>query len=1590
MQRVFRKYETNRNPLETNPNYRACLTRLFEMSPWFTIPDDQRDLYISEPDADVQAPFDTWIERQSPCVITTTGNKGVGKSLVARTLFRKLRNTPGLTAYFSFAETDVHRASAASFLSSVAFQVLIQDPPRFTRIGDLFSAIEASNAWAEAGLLTLFRSLSDTKTDLNLINLVIDGLHRCDASFRNLIEMIMASVRNTNAITTLKAAIFYQDRPDIQLFLEPDGLICVPGPTLSTDTPKPMATSLAARAIAERPYFAEMEPLIAKALEKCKYTTEMSLAIHSLDNINTDGAPRTLKSLELAVKNMRTNLPDVISSCYKNLPGWGRTALGWIAHCKRPLRSNELMTSVALTTSAANFTASFDPKQLPVDFAADIRSVFGPLVRIEDGGILFSDYIVRDRFLCLIAEEQEREPEASDKKPLQTQIPSNTNITAILFGYLSWSEFSGPVNAALTSGDEFVQPPGPLFHLLTYAVRFLPFHYQACENSSDPLELARAGELVRMWPRLNSWLNPTATPPDLCVADPLLLAAQLGLKGVVKGLGKKINLPYRQVVLNLASWGGYIDTVDVVIRGAAKGETLDCTIALEHASVRGHDAIVRHLIQYMKSTSTQDLNPVLEKLVCRAAELGYEDQVSLFLANGADANSAPDDTTPLQHAARNGHASLVRSLLTRSEADVDANSKAGTATDSPILLAAKRGYGQIVRYLLDARADVTCLTRDDTRRTPLHLASQHGHKEIVELLISADKQDDDPVIDHQCLLQNSALIIACKNGHDEVAMLLLDAKANVNLRDREGHSALYHALRPDNEAVAMAILGNASSAAEFEDIGDVLLRAAEMGLTDVVDSCLKCDTRVDNVPLAEYRDKSNHRTALHKAAQNGHRYIVDLLLRFTGNVDPRGTDDEAGFTPLALAAEAGEPEIMASLLAHGADPRLKMPENMTIVSGMAKRSQDSVRHGQAVTMLLEEGVDPNMTDNYQRTALHLAASGGNVEITRALLRHRGIDAQATGRYRWNALHYLARTNHKTSRKVAELLIKAGTDPLGLDIDDWLPIHLASKSGNILLMELLLEHNPESLEAKADDGRTAIHFAVAGKNTKTVKWLMDHSADGNVIDENGFSALMAAARYDRQDIIRVLMNAGCNAMLVGSTGRTALHHAAYHGSLSAGRQLVEANMSILSCMDKSNLSALHLAIKSWEAPFATMLLEDFYAKQGLGCSKGTDLGASLTDLSAVESNNGDTPLITAIKFNEWGIVAKLLQLGAATEHRNKQGLTALLAAVERVDEDDLDLYRLLLDPDMPNCADVNAGEGNHPTALHHAARYKKQFLVEDLIERQGAEVNRQGGQYGTALGAAAATGRSDIVTYLLSLPESNKADPNLPAGDFANALCAALWSKTYSLLDPLLAAGVDINGTDIQGRSAFHIAARRGAWDTLVKLREAEGAEIPVADKCGRTLLHFAAMSGQLNSFLRVLVDETLDWDIDVEDIDGWTPLHWACRQDDNLPIVDLLVQCGADVIKKTKDGWTVENIAISHNAKEVAKSIKESLSRISMPSLDGTPAEPGEKRRRRRWKVGQPHTGVECDGCLQYVSEMGIKGKVGLFASVLIRVFNSR
>ena len=192
--------------------------------------------------------------------------------------------------------------------------------------------------------------------------------------------------------------------------------------------------------------------------------------------------------------------------------------------------------------------------------------------------------------------------------------------------------------------------------------------------------------------------------------------------------------------------------------------------------------------------------------------------------------------------------------------------------------ASSAGCAELVRRLLAAGADDGYVRYVEEKfrfhcasprvvqavGTPLSIASQRGHVEVVQLLLHSTCED------HEDTLTGTPLYAACAMGHIEIVRLLLEAGANKN-RGNSQESPLYVA-----------------SSKGFVAISTLLLE-------------FRADIHRGNL----------RETPLYVAASRGHVEIVRLLLRNGANKH-RGRSIE---TPLIAAMVKGHAEIVSLLRA---------------------------------------------------------------------------------------------------------------------------------------------------------------------------------------------------------------------------------------------------------------------------------------------------------------------------------------------------------------------------------------------------------------------------------------------------------------------------------------------------------------------------------------------------------------------------------------------------------------------------------------------------------------------------------------------------
>ena len=141
------------------------------------------------------------------------------------------------------------------------------------------------------------------------------------------------------------------------------------------------------------------------------------------------------------------------------------------------------------------------------------------------------------------------------------------------------------------------------------------------------------------------------------------------------------------------------------------------------------------------------------------------------------------DVCPLINSARRGWKNVVKYLL---EEGADVNKRFGQRGQTVLHWAARKGHYDVAKLLIARGANIS--VHDNMIDTPLHAASFESHTNVVKLLLDAG-------VDANMLGQGgrTALYEAAMKGHCDVAKLLIARGANINVQENMIHMTPLHA-----------------------------------------------------------------------------------------------------------------------------------------------------------------------------------------------------------------------------------------------------------------------------------------------------------------------------------------------------------------------------------------------------------------------------------------------------------------------------------------------------------------------------------------------------------------------------------------------------------------------------------------------------------------------------------------------------------------------------------------------------------------------------------------------------------------------------
>lgn len=529
--------------------------------------------------------------------------------------------------------------------------------------------------------------------------------------------------------------------------------------------------------------------------------------------------------------------------------------------------------------------------------------------------------------------------------------------------------------------------------------------------------------------------------------------------------------------------------------------------------------------------------------------------------------------------------------------------------ETPLHLAAASGQEKLARYLLDNNANVSMVTSSTVNsfdpfcpesesevynQTPFHLAILHQHESIIKAIINRIKSQSTSSASTNMDFNNSSSSSSIspydiKNSNDEtslsialrlklleIAQLLIDEGANVNIKDSDGYTLLHRTIMNCDSRGALFLLNHGADINICTPKGETPLQLAvnhqlESVLIDLCSKGADVNTldSTGNSPLWNALERKNEDIAsilvqydcdtdcwsegpggclqsmLHRALDENNEFIAVFLIRSNCDLNsprkpgPNGAGEEEahdGLTPLHMACSWGLETV--------------------------------------VQTLLEFGANVNIQDAKGETPLHIAIFSGHASIIALLLYHPSINLNL--RDRMGNTPFSTAMNIKNNKAAQEILNRDPNAAEKVDSKGFNFLHLAIKKIDIESVLFLLSIRV-NIHSKVQDPlqMSPLHLAVEVGSELIVRNLLLAGANINDMTSQKQNALFIAAEHDYSAICSILLENGIDYNAIDINGNNALHIACQKGHLATCKVLLsESSIQADACNFKGQ-APLHL-------------------------------------------------------------------------------------------------------------------------------------------------------------------------------------------------------------------------------------------------------------------------------------------------------------------------------------------------------------------------------------------------------------------------------
>ncbi|MGI4935254.1 MAG: ankyrin repeat domain-containing protein [Janthinobacterium lividum] len=942
-----------------------------------------------------------------------------------------------------------------------------------------------------------------------------------------------------------------------------------------------------------------------------------------------------------------------------------------------------------------------------------------------------------------------------------------------------------------------------------------------------------------------------------------------------------------------------------------------------------------------------------------AADYGNLRIVNMLLHAGADPNSRQ---RALFAAAAGENLAVLRALL-----DSGVSLETITSGRENILhAAAHSGRPEILQEILQHGKFTPAWLMQPSYlgNVPLHHAAHSGNPACMSLLLEAGPHEQVDVQNHLAeeeILHNTPLHLAARLPSHEAVRQMLRAHANVYLEDRNGHNALMHAAmrgcaktvallldkvvnfdEPDRQGmtalshavqradglpvVKMLLAHPVSLAVEGSAVLPLHLAAAKGSDPQILLALMRAganphalDGKGNN--LLHYAAMNPDASMLRYLLENGARELIDGLGQAQAAPLHRAlmTSAHADNLPLLLANGANVHVLQDGLnLLHCAavqeDAGKRGHVKLLVEAGVDINARvEPFDAGQATHINGEDGKDTNAQIR-GLTPLQIAIDLDDHAMALVLIEH-GADALIADDGCPTILHSYLNAPFAVSAELVEVLLQRGVDGNLRNEHGDTALHIAARADcpSAAVLKLLLEQS-EDVNARNNDGDTALHLMARSASLQDqlgmAKALLEHGAsialDSGLGRNAVFEALHTiAGGNDNEDeegrvighktaLLRFLLEQGIDVDASDAQGDTALHLALRWHLTEIVTLLLEFHASTL-IVDRSGVSAYGMARRQHLALLGPL------AEREPGI---------LSEWSRTEVVANDALTID---------IRRCVEIIGAGRQQKQQ----FTNPVTHADSRNATLTRLagkLSQVDLDNQKMAQAWVGN---AVIYAESLAEAIVWQEQIGRQLPQQRieplkplLQQLPRTLQVFAAAATGDAEFLKSVLATGSAFGIDSR---NDNGQTLLNFAASRGHADIVQLLLGqrGITLHAADDDGLTPLFAAARNNHGKVVELLLAKDRGMLNAVSKSGIGLLGHAASHGNVELAAALLEFEALD--VNLAQDGTSSPLHRAISRQQTNVLRLLLNHPDIDVGRPAEDGRTALEMVLQSGNLESAR-----------------------------------------------------------------------